>query len=73
MNIRMVKTNYFLKEIVYIYEYESVDLRKMKKDEQLLSLLSSQKIGARLYLNASKKALAVNNKLKELIDSELEN
>ena len=45
----------------------------MKKDEQLLSLLSSQKIGARLYLNASKKALAVNNKLKELIDSELEN
>tara|TARA_B110000444_G_scaffold208862_1_gene203434 strand:+ start:359 stop:1084 length:726 start_codon:yes stop_codon:yes gene_type:complete len=68
------KNTLFLKrDSIYIYEYESVDLRKMKKDEQLLSLLSSQKIGARLYLNASKKALAVNNKLKELIDSELEN
>jgi len=55
----------------YVYDYNIESLRGMKMDKKLLSILGSQRIAARNYLNATKKALAVNKELKELIDSEL--
>ena len=62
----------FLKrDSFYVYDYNIESLRGMKMDKKLLSILGSQRIAARFYLNATKKALAVNKELKELIDSEL--
>ena len=62
----------FLKrDSIYVYDYNIESLRGMKIDKKLLSILGSQRIAARLYLNATKKALAINRDLKELIDSEL--
>lgn len=54
-----------------MYDYNIESLRGMKMDKKLLSILGSQRIAARLYLNATKKALAINKELKALIDSEL--
>ena len=62
----------FLKrDSFYVYDYNIESLRGMKMDKKLLSILGSQRIAARLYLNATKKGLAVNKELKELINSEL--
>ena len=64
----------FLKrDSVYVYDYNIESLRGMKMDKKLLSVLGSQRIAARYYLNATKKALAVNKELRELINIELNN
>ena len=64
----------FLKQdSFYVYDYNIESLRGMKMDKKLLSVLGSQRIAARAYLNATKKALAVNKELRELINIELNN
>jgi len=59
------------KDSVYDFIYKTKDFKKIRSDDWFISILSSQKWAIRAYLNATKKALAVNKELKELIDSEL--
>ena len=74
MSTPMEETRYFSNKTgFYVYDYNIESLRGMKMDKKLLSVLGSQRIAARYYLNATKKALAVNKELRELINIELNN
>jgi len=64
-------TIFLKRDSVYDFIYKAKDFKKIRSDDWFISILSSQKWTIRAYLNATKKALAVNKELKELIDSEL--
>ena len=64
-------TLFLEKDSVYGFVYKSNDFKKIRSDDRFISMLSTQKWAIRAYLNATKKALAINRELKELIDSEL--
>jgi hypothetical protein len=64
-------TIFLKRDSVYDFIYKAKDFKKIRSDDWFISMLSSQKWAIRAYLNATKKALAVNKELKKLIDSEL--